>query len=259
MAGITLLTFCQYIHLEDFGQKELAVLIEQLIKMFQFFGLSVAPKYEYDCVKVDPISGFSEFPDPDDTKATNFLPILIDTEEEQELLKLNSSTVDKSFELESPDNNIDIIKNRNFWMPDHLCKVCYNCEEIFTMYRRKHHCRICGQIFCHACSNYSIDGSLISLPGQVRVCRLCCDQIYELSNANKELLADIGHILPSKLINSPNSKRKLTVTSIADIDRSIGSSSKIPESSPLVKRLISHSTFHQNSNLDNMQERYVLS
>ena len=223
--------------------------------MLQFFGLSATPKYEYDCIKVDPISGFSEFPDPDDSKKTNLLPILIDPEEEQALHKRNTSTIDKSLALESPDN-IDIIKNRNFWMPDHLCKVCYNCEEIFTMYRRKHHCRICGQIFCHACSNYSIDGSLISLPGQVRVCRLCCDQIYELSNANKELFADIGHILPSKLVSSPNGKRKLALTSSnVDIDcTSSSSSSKLHQPSPLIKPLLSR----QKTNLENIQERYDL-
>jgi 1-phosphatidylinositol-3-phosphate 5-kinase len=176
--------------------------------MFQFFGLSPAPKYEYNVVKVDTITGFSEFPSPDDVKKTNLLPLFIDLEEEERLRQLQSAAAENSLESTTLDNKVDIIKNRDFWMPDNLCKVCYNCEEIFTMYRRKHHCRICGQIFCHACSNYSIDGSYINLPpGQVRVCRLCYDQIYELNNANKELLAEIGHILPSKITTTPKSKR----------------------------------------------------
>jgi hypothetical protein len=36
--------------------------------------------------------------------------------------------------------------NKQFWMPDKLCKACYNCELPFTMLRRRHHCRFCGQV-----------------------------------------------------------------------------------------------------------------
>lgn len=29
-------------------------------------------------------------------------------------------------------------------MDDENCKECYDCKSIFTAWRRKHHCRICG-------------------------------------------------------------------------------------------------------------------
>lgn len=35
---------------------------------------------------------------------------------------------------------------RQYWMPDRLCRSCYNCEQPFTMLRRRHHCRCCGQV-----------------------------------------------------------------------------------------------------------------
>ncbi|XP_060077952.1 1-phosphatidylinositol 3-phosphate 5-kinase-like [Ylistrum balloti] len=37
---------------------------------------------------------------------------------------------------------------KQFWMPDSSCKECYDCGDKFTTFRRRHHCRICGQIFC---------------------------------------------------------------------------------------------------------------
>lgn len=43
------------------------------------------------------------------------------------------------------------------------------------MYRRRHHCRMCGQIFCNQCSSFYIEQGVI---GQtVRCCRLCYDQL----------------------------------------------------------------------------------
>ena len=71
------------------------------------------------------------------------------------------------------------------WMPDDLYKNCTNCDVPFTLFRRKHHCRDCGQIFCHGCSSYYVvpphavavaanpsDGP----PPSVRVCRSCYNQ-----------------------------------------------------------------------------------
>ena len=30
-------------------------------------------------------------------------------------------------------------------MDDENCKECYDCKSVFTTWRRKHHCRICGE------------------------------------------------------------------------------------------------------------------
>lgn len=34
--------------------------------------------------------------------------------------------------------------SRDYWMDDENCKECYDCKSVFTTWRRKHHCRICG-------------------------------------------------------------------------------------------------------------------
>ncbi|XP_050135002.1 1-phosphatidylinositol-3-phosphate 5-kinase FAB1B-like [Malus sylvestris] len=46
--------------------------------------------------------------------------------------------------------------SRDFWMPDHSCRVCYECDSQFTVFNRKHHCRLCGRVFCAKCTENSI-------------------------------------------------------------------------------------------------------
>lgn len=77
---------------------------------------------------------------------------------------------------------------KQFWMPDKFCKVCYACEEPFTMYRRRHHCRMCGQVFCNNCSSYSIDGALFNTPGVVRACQVCYEQANEKAPAEAKFV-----------------------------------------------------------------------
>lgn len=34
--------------------------------------------------------------------------------------------------------------------------VCHHCRVQFGVLNRKHHCRACGQVFCHNCSSKNI-------------------------------------------------------------------------------------------------------
>ncbi|AYV79487.1 MAG: phosphatidylinositol kinase [Faunusvirus sp.] len=40
---------------------------------------------------------------------------------------------------------------------DSTVDKCYNCKSTFNFYYRKHHCRACGRIFCHKCSDKKIE------------------------------------------------------------------------------------------------------
>ena len=42
------------------------------------------------------------------------------------------------------------------WIDDNLVTRCYQCGIVFGMFTRKHHCRNCGRIFCHNCSDKQI-------------------------------------------------------------------------------------------------------
>jgi len=61
------------------------------------------------------------------------------------------------------------ISRRECWMPDAFCKECNDCHEKFTTFKRKHHCRICGQIFCTKCSKNEIPGRLLGYVGNLRL------------------------------------------------------------------------------------------
>ncbi|XP_047193442.1 1-phosphatidylinositol 3-phosphate 5-kinase isoform X1 [Scophthalmus maximus] len=62
---------------------------------------------------------------------------------------------------------------KQYWMPDSQCKECYDCNEKFTTFRRRHHCRLCGQIFCSRCCNQEIPGKFMGYTGDLRACTYC--------------------------------------------------------------------------------------
>jgi hypothetical protein len=40
------------------------------------------------------------------------------------------------------------------WVPDRDAPACTACTAAFTLFKRRHHCRGCGLVFCSECSNY---------------------------------------------------------------------------------------------------------
>lgn len=42
------------------------------------------------------------------------------------------------------------------WIDDSLVTSCHNCSDNFNIFNRRHHCRICGNIFCNLCTNFNL-------------------------------------------------------------------------------------------------------
>ncbi|CAG9572444.1 conserved hypothetical protein [Leishmania major strain Friedlin] len=57
------------------------------------------------------------------------------------------------------------------WQDDDSVTECNNCHTTFTFLIRRHHCRLCGYVFCAHCSSYSVPLTMGSLPQ--RVCVNC--------------------------------------------------------------------------------------
>ncbi|XP_070693836.1 1-phosphatidylinositol 3-phosphate 5-kinase [Pempheris klunzingeri] len=89
---------------------------------------------------------------------------------------------------------------KQYWMPDSQCKECYDCNEKFTTFRRRHHCRLCGQIFCSRCCNQEIPGKFMGYTGDLRACTYC--RKLALSYAHSADSGSIGEDL-SALSDSP--------------------------------------------------------
>ncbi|GIY88146.1 hepatocyte growth factor-regulated tyrosine kinase substrate [Caerostris extrusa] len=54
---------------------------------------------------------------------------------------------------------------------------CHRCRTQFTVVQRKHHCRNCGQIFCHKCSSRTCPIPRFGIEKDVRVCEGCWENI----------------------------------------------------------------------------------
>ena len=72
------------------------------------------------------------------------------------------------------------------WVEDHTVEVCYSCKESFSLLLRKHHCRICGRVFCYyCCHRYCLIPPPIQIlenptaPHAAPVSRLGCHRVCE--------------------------------------------------------------------------------
>ncbi|MGH0116775.1 UNVERIFIED_CONTAM: hypothetical protein FKN15_051501 [Acipenser sinensis] len=68
------------------------------------------------------------------------------------------------------------------WLKDDEAAWCKQCQKEFSIARRKHHCRNCGDIYCNSCSSNEL--SLPSYPKAVRVCDTCHTFLLQRSSSS---------------------------------------------------------------------------
>ncbi|XP_076878059.1 RUN and FYVE domain-containing protein 1 [Brachyhypopomus gauderio] len=66
------------------------------------------------------------------------------------------------------------------WLKDDEATQCKQCQKEFSISRRKHHCRNCGDIYCSSCSANEL--ALPSYPRPVRVCDICHSLLLQRSS-----------------------------------------------------------------------------
>jgi 1-phosphatidylinositol-3-phosphate 5-kinase len=138
------------------------------------------------------------------------------------------------------DRDLNDYKNtdlQKLWMPDDKSRECYDCAQKFTTFRRKHHCRLCGQIFCSKCCNQIIPGKIIKCSGDLRVCTYCSKVVLSYIKSpdiNAELKSDL-----QALEEDLSSKFE-------------GSSSAVPNQNPL-----NESSPHRKVSVGYQEERLV--
>ncbi|KAJ8406129.1 hypothetical protein AAFF_G00310170 [Aldrovandia affinis] len=67
------------------------------------------------------------------------------------------------------------------WLRDDEATQCKQCQKEFSISRRKHHCRNCGDIYCNNCSSNEL--ALPSYPKPVRVCDTCHSLLLQRSSS----------------------------------------------------------------------------
>ena len=53
-----------------------------------------------------------------------------------------------SFHVFSSSDIASFFIERSKWLKDSEASKCFKCSKSFFIFRRKHHCRKCGYIFC---------------------------------------------------------------------------------------------------------------
>eukprot|EP01053_Blabericola_migrator_P007652 Blabericola_migrator_1__7651@NODE_3904_length_1437_cov_142_446715_g2001_i2_p2_GENE_NODE_3904_length_1437_cov_142_446715_g2001_i2NODE_3904_length_1437_cov_142_446715_g2001_i2_p2_ORF_typecomplete_len119_score19_14FYVE/PF01363_21/7_9e19Siva/PF05458_12/0_007Siva/PF05458_12/5e03FYVE_2/PF02318_16/0_013C1_4/PF07975_12/0_23C1_4/PF07975_12/5_8e03HypA/PF01155_19/1_3OrfB_Zn_ribbon/PF07282_11/2_1IBR/PF01485_21/4_2DUF2614/PF11023_8/0_79DUF2614/PF11023_8/6_3e03DZR/PF12773_7/44_NODE_3904_length_1437_cov_142_44 len=82
------------------------------------------------------------------------------------------------------------------WVSDKEAKACHACLDEFTVRKRKHHCRHCGQIFCADCTTRRYMIPRLGLKTPSRVCEgdcfglMCVSQTLSASGCYNKLTAD---------------------------------------------------------------------
>ncbi|CAG9561466.1 unnamed protein product [Danaus chrysippus] len=99
-----------------------------------------------------------------------------------------------------------------YWMPDDISRECYECAVRFSALRRRHHCRVCGQIFCSRCCSQRVPGHIFGCAGGLRVCTYCCNVVLTYLRENdmtEDISPDLKTLQESlqvKLVKFPSNK-----------------------------------------------------
>ncbi|XP_066156266.1 RUN and FYVE domain-containing protein 2 isoform X1 [Euwallacea fornicatus] len=92
-------------------------------------------------------------------------------EQERTLEELGGKIRDSKLQISELKEEVNKTKLDGTWACDSTATHCKSCKKEFSLTRRKHHCRNCGDIFCNSCSDNSM--SLPSSAKPVRVCNEC--------------------------------------------------------------------------------------
>ncbi|XP_038206215.1 putative 1-phosphatidylinositol 3-phosphate 5-kinase [Zerene cesonia] len=96
-----------------------------------------------------------------------------------------------------------------YWMPDDISRECYDCAARFGTLRRRHHCRVCGQIFCSRCCSQRVPGQIFGCAGDLRVCTYCCNVVLRYLRENDitgEISPDLRTLQENLQIKFPENK-----------------------------------------------------
>lgn len=66
----------------------------------------------------------------------------------------NLSSRRSSYSSSTKYQNLKVYEDYSapIWVPDNRAMRCMRCGEVFAIWRRRHHCRLCGDVVCWACS-----------------------------------------------------------------------------------------------------------
>ncbi|KAI8641760.1 hypothetical protein BD408DRAFT_417615 [Parasitella parasitica] len=89
--------------------------------------------------------------------------------------------------MQKYDDRLTFLLPRPVWVNDMDVTYCSSCNNAFGPLKRRHHCRNCGNIFCHDCSTRKVPLPQLGYGTKpVRVCNGCFDVAYLVTYAIDE-------------------------------------------------------------------------
>ena len=81
--------------------------------------------------------------------------------------------------------------DKKLWIPDEDAQNCFSCgSKFFSLFNRKHHCRVCGNIFCKSCLESFYEITIYNEKQELKVCAYCLAKKRELNNRLKKDLVE---------------------------------------------------------------------
>ncbi|GIY75059.1 RUN and FYVE domain-containing protein 2 [Caerostris darwini] len=105
------------------------------------------------------------------------------SEHERTLEEMGIQLKESKLKIEDLKENQMVMKEA-VWTQDRQATDCKQCNKPFSVARRKHHCRHCGDIFCNSCSDNTMP--LPSSAKPVRVCDTCYTLLLQRYSATTD-------------------------------------------------------------------------
>ncbi|KAH8246560.1 hypothetical protein KR038_009760 [Drosophila bunnanda] len=131
------------------------------------------------------------------------------------------------------DPHANLGKVPPIWVPDNMAGQCMQCQQKFTMIKRRHHCRACGKVLCSVCCSQRFHLEFANEP-ESRVCVQCYMILSERQATGSSSGAASGSALPPTPMRSPNPNNPMEYCSTIPPHRQVATTPGAPPPSVIV-------------------------
>lgn len=131
------------------------------------------------------------------------------------------------------DPHANLGKVPPIWVPDNMAGQCMQCQQKFTMIKRRHHCRACGKVLCSVCCSQRFRLEFATEP-ESRVCVQCYMILSERQANGLNSESAPGSALPPTPMRSPNPNNPMEYCSTIPPHRQVANSPEAPPPSVIV-------------------------
>jgi len=108
----------------------------------------------------------------------------VEDNDSQQIIQASKEFKKKSNIIEIKEEITLSLVKENDWITDDSSNSCFLCHDMFTMTKRKHHCRVCGLLVCKNCSKKKFCQD--KTKEKLRCCDCCYNKMLYLPNTKAD-------------------------------------------------------------------------